>query len=207
MLKCVRGVVMNGTKVVVSYNCNMVCDCCEYSCAPYKKGRMNVKEFQKEINYSFSLGYSDYIKIEGGEPFLKPSLLSKYLKSIIDIDSKKFIKTNGYWGNMDPFMDIIDGLKKNDLYGLIFEYDFYHSIFIDIQTIKKAISKAIKCDIDVSIKSCFNTKNLSCIEDIKTYEYIKEIKNQFKNINLIFENRPPTPKSINERLILYSKDS
>lgn len=198
---------MNGTKVIVSYNCNMVCECCEYSCAPFKKGRMSVKDFHEEVNYSFWLGYSDYIKIEGGEPFLKPSILFKYLKSIININSKKYIKTNGYWGNIDPFIDIIVELKKNDLYGLIFEYDFYHSIFIEIETIKKAIAKAIKCDIDVSIKSFFNTKNLSCNEDIKTYEYIKEIKNQYKNVNLIFENKSPTPKLVNERLILYNKGS
>lgn len=199
------GVNMKGTKVIVTYNCNMMCYCCEYKCAPYKKGIMGVNDFRNKVFTSYSEGYIDYIDIAGGEPFLNPGMIFKYFKAISKIDSKKIVSTNGYWGNIEPFIDILVDLKKQGLNEIIIEYDYYHSPFIDINTIKEAIIKTLKCGIEISIKAYLNTKNLGSIEDIRSYEYIKEIKNEFKNIKLIFTNtsQNKTSRSSNEKIILF----
>lgn len=196
---------MKGMKIIVTYKCNMICECCEFKCAPYKKGFMGIKEFDSKVNSSFQEGFVDYVNIAGGEPFLNSGVLFKYFKAMTNIKTKKIITSNGYWGEIEPFTHIISDLKKLGLNEIIIEYDYFHSKYIDRKTIKEAISKCFLCGIDVSIKSTFNTKKLDCSEDIITYEAVKDIKREFNNIRLIFVSRGQNcnPVINNEKMIFY----
>lgn len=202
MVKYVWGVTMLGTRVIVTYNCNMFCNCCEFKCAPYRKGSMAVGEFKEKVQASYNNGYKDYINIEGGEPFLNAGIIHKYLKAIFNTTSKKYIKTNGYWGTMEPFLDILMEFKKADLNGLIIEYDYYHSLFIDIEIIRQATLMARTCGLEVIIKACFNTQNISSPEDIKTFEYIKIFNKEFKNMNYSFRTIKENKTNTKENIIL-----
>jgi MoaA/NifB/PqqE/SkfB family radical SAM enzyme len=207
MVKCIRGDEVKGIRAIVTYRCNMMCSICENRCAPYKKGFMGVKVFEEKIKDASSNGYRDYICISGGEPFLNPAILNRYLKVISTIKTKKIIQTNGFWGNIEPFIDIIIGLKGHGLSEITFEYDYYHGIFIDVEIIKNAISKVLKCQMEVSLTAFFNTSNLSSREDIFTYEAIKKIKKEYKEIRLIFtsSNRQNNFKNIDETVIFHKK--
>jgi organic radical activating enzyme len=197
---------VKGIRAIVTYRCNMMCCICENRCAPYKRGFMGVKVFEEKIKNAAG-EYIDYICISGGEPFLNPAILNRYLKGISCIKAKKIIQTNGFWGNIDPYIDIIIGLKEQGLSEIIFEYDFYHAVFMDIEIVKNAISKALKCHVEVSLTSFFNTSNLSSPEDIFTYDAIKKIKKEYNEIKLIFtsSNRKNNFKNIDETVIFHKK--
>lgn len=197
------GMHLKGTKIITTYKCNILCNNCEYKCAPFRKGAMPVYYFKQEIEKSINRGYDDYINIEGGETLLNPSIVYRYLKSIQDIKTQKYISTNGFWGKTEPYIDIILDLKKYDLHGIIIEYDYYHSVYIDFEVIKAAIRKIERCGLKVFLKAFFNTKDISSIEDKKTYEYIKAINNEFKNIHFILKTNEITASIKNENLILY----
>lgn len=177
-----RGDDMKGTHIAVTYNSNIYCNCCEYNCAPYKKGRMGIKEFHTKVVASIEAGYSDYINIEGGEPFLNPSYLFKYLKGIQNLNIPKYIRSNGYWGNMEPYYEILRGLKKIGLTGIIFEYDFYHSLSIYYKTLYKAIQISTMLELKTKVIAFFQSENLSSIEDRNTFDYMKRLKSDFKDI-------------------------
>ena len=198
---------MHGIRAVVTYRCNMMCSVCEYKCTPYKRGFMSVKVFEEKVKNAVSIGYKDYICISGGEPFLNPAILNRYLKVIYSIKVKKIIQTNGFWGNYEPFLDIITGLMEHGLNGIAFEYDYYHGLFIDLDVLRNAISKALKCGLEVTLSAFLNTANLSSPEDIYTYEAIKKIKKEFKEIKLKFtcNYKQNNFKGIEEKIILHEK--
>lgn len=187
MLKYGRGVDMNGIRIIVTYNCNFMCGNCRYKCGPYRKGIMEVNSFRNKIVKLYEDGYKDYIIIEGGEPFLYIGMIYKYLKKIKNIDAKKYIITNGFWGNIETYLYSLSELKEIGLYGIIIEYDYFHSAFIDISTIKCAIEKALKNGLNVTLKAVFLTKDISVKADILTFDFIKRIRESYKNIGYIFE--------------------
>jgi MoaA/NifB/PqqE/SkfB family radical SAM enzyme len=178
---------MSGTRIVVTYNCNIMCSHCIYKCGPHRRGTMDTDNFFKAAADAGSNCHNEYISIAGGEPFLHSGIIYKYLKSVNLINLKKNIITNGYWGNIEPFMEILLDFKEIGLDGIIIEYDYFHSIFINTDTVKNAIDKSLKAGLSVMLKSCFVTNNISDKRDVRTFEYIREIKNKFGNINLMFE--------------------
>ncbi|SKA90233.1 4Fe-4S single cluster domain-containing protein [Caloramator quimbayensis] len=203
---------MNGMRFIVTYNCNFSCSSCRYKCGPYKKGVMDSNIFRNKALKLYEEGYKDYLIIEGGEPFLHIGTIYKYLKKIKNIDSKKYIITNGFWGKMDTYLYSLSDLKEMGLYGIIIEYDYFHSAFIDILTIKSAIEKALLNGLNISVRAAFLTRDISVKADIITFEYIKEIRKNYKNIGYIFEDANfkkqsllIKPKSaIREKVIFYN---
>lgn len=179
MVKYVRGVFMHGIVAVVTYNCNIMCSICSYGCGPYRKGMMSPECFRQKVTEAYSQGYDDYIEIAGGEPFLHTGVVYKYLKKVKNIKTKKRIVTNGFWGKLDYYMDILEALKDSGISEVVLEYDIFHSVFIREETILDAISKLHICGIEARIRACFETSSLSTPYDIKTLEIIKRIrKNQ-----------------------------
>lgn len=176
---------MKGTHIAITYKSNICCNCCEYKCAPYKKGSMSIKEFRNRVLISIEEGYGDYLNIEGGEPFLNTALLFKYLKSLQDLSLPIFIRTNGYWGNMQPYYDILQELKKIGLTGIIFEYDFYHSLSIYFKTIVCAIEMSLSLGLEVKVIAYFDSETIATTEDSYTFNCLKTLKNNFNNISFI----------------------
>lgn len=199
---------MKGTKIVVTYNCNIMCSHCIYKCGPHKKGIMSVESFTKAATQAYSSSCNEYIFVAGGEPFLHSGIIYKYFKNISSINIRKDIITNGYWGNIEPSMEILLDFRNIGLNGVIIEYDYFHSIFIDVDTIKNAIYKCIKAGLNVTLKSLFITNNMTDIRDAETFKFIKEIKNKFCGINLEFELFDKGTENRlfplnNEKIILY----
>lgn len=179
---------MKGIRGVVTYKCNIMCSCCTYRCGPHRKGIMDVKDFERYIKDYYDEGYSDYIIIEGGEPLLQSGIIFKYLKSIRNINSRKYIVTNGYWGNLEAYIYILEDIKNMGLSGIILEYDYFHSIFIDFKTIKNAIEKSLQWNLEVWVKAFFSNSGINCEEDEITFDYIKEIKKNYGEIKFIFQS-------------------
>jgi MoaA/NifB/PqqE/SkfB family radical SAM enzyme len=179
---------MKGMKVIVTYKCNIMCSSCRYKCGPHKKGIMEVNCFEEKVTESYREGYRDYLFIEGGEPFLESGILYKYLKNIIHLKMDKYIVTNGYWGDMDSFMDILEDLKRVGLKGIVFEHDYFHSLFINRDKVKQGILKCISQGIHISFKSDFVSGDMKSEEDIKTFDFIKEMKESFKGTRFIFND-------------------
>lgn len=201
---------MNGIKMIVTYNCNIMCSNCRFGCAPYKKGIMGVKEFYNRFIEAYDEGYKDYLIIEGGEIFMHTGTVFKYLKKISSTDIKKIIVTNGFWGNIDPYISILENLKDLGVNEIIIEYDYQHAAFIDKSVVIEAIQKVIKAGLNVSIKSTFITSGLTEETDRMTFEFIKEVKEKFRSINFIFSEVNKTYKSFNpykEKTILYKDNS
>lgn len=201
---------MNKIRVVVTYKCNFMCSNCSLKCGPYKKGIMKVDEFDKNIRNLYKNDIYDLLLIEGGEPFLYAGMLYKYIKKTSDIRIKKYIATNGYWGNMEPFNVILSDLKSIGLDGLIIEYDCYHSIFTDKDTIRRAVEKCKKSGLRVFIRSNFNTNGISERCDELTFNLIKEIKKDFKNTSFIFNTADKAikydiSKKNNDAVFMYNK--
>lgn len=200
---------MKGIKIVVTYKCNIMCSSCKHNCGPHKKGIMEVNSFENKVVNAYKDGYKDYLIIEGGEPFLETGILYKYLKKIRHISMNKYIVTNGYWGTMESYMDMLEDLKKAGLSGIIFEYDYFHSVFINIDTIKQGVQKCISQGISVSFRSDFISGDIKMDEDLKTFEFIKEMKAEFKTAKFFFndlgKNTNIFGKSLtrDERVLLY----
>lgn len=188
MLKYGRGVLMSGINIVVTYKCNIRCPFCRYNCGPSRRGIMKIKDFKNEVLRAYSAGYNSYIVIEGGEPFLEPAMIFKYLKNIHRLNADKYVITNGFWGNREIFWDILRDMKKVGLKGIIFEYDFFHSVFISMDTLREAVMMCRKLGLEVSFKANFISGNIKNEIDIKTFEYIKNIKKEFNNAGFIFND-------------------
>ncbi|TDT58452.1 radical SAM protein [Fonticella tunisiensis] len=205
---------MKGVRVVVTYNCNIMCSHCKYGCSPLKKGIMSPNEFEERVVDEYNRGFEDYIMIEGGEPFLHSGTVFKYMKKILHLNTKKYIVTNGFWGGLEPYTDILQDFKRNGLSGIVIEYDYFHSLFINMNTIKEAIIRARIADLDVKLKAVFVTGNIKDKSDIKTFEYIKKLKNEFNGIEIVFDEAHgrdreeyilPSRRNIieKERVVLY----
>ncbi|MCX7904680.1 MAG: radical SAM protein [Caloramator sp.] len=204
---------MKGIRIIVTYQCNFLCHHCRYRCAPYKRGFMNQDEFEKRALDAIKDGYNNYIIIEGGEVFLNPSMLFKYLKKIKDIEIKKYVVTNGFWGNLDIYFRILKNLKDIGLAGIILEYDYFHKPFIDEDKLKGAIDKVLKNDLELIFKGILLTDDISTYEDIET---LKEIKKLMRPINckVIFESTDKKFRTeihkrwtLDEKLILFKNNA
>jgi MoaA/NifB/PqqE/SkfB family radical SAM enzyme len=201
---------MKGIRAVVTYNCNIMCSNCKFKCAPYRKGIMGVSDFYRKFKDAYDEGYRDYLLIEGGETFLHTGIIFKYVKKISSININKSIVTNGFWGNIDPYLDMLQDFKKIGVNEIIIEYDYFHSAFIDKQTIMESIRKCMKSDLNVSIRSTFLTKDIKSEEDKATFELVKDFKKEFKKIKFIFDeinHYDRSNKSFNEKTILYKQSS
>lgn len=200
---------MKGIRIVVTYRCNIICPFCRYKCGPHRRGMMGVKDFKNQVEKAYNAGYKDYIVIEGGEPFLEPAIIFKYLKSIHMLKGDKYLVTNGFWGNREIFLDILGDLKEVGLKGIIFEYDFFHSAFINIETLKEAVLMCIKLGLEVVFKAGFISGNIKNEIDIKTFEHIKSIKREFNSSRFIFNELNKNTKVFGrsylkeEKAILY----
>ncbi|KRQ86131.1 Radical SAM superfamily protein [Caloramator mitchellensis] len=204
---------MKGIRFVVTYSCNFMCSICRFKCAPFKKGFMPVDKFYEHFLSAFEEGYRDYIIIEGGEAFLDIARVYKYLKKIKNYCLKKYIVTNGYWGDIDIYYSVLNDLKKIGLNGLIIEYDYFHKPFIQEKTILNAIRSALCNNLNVTLRALLKTDNLSCIEDTMTIKNLKDIKDKFEDLNIIFETMEQQSLkgvlnkrwALEEKLILYDK--
>ena len=200
---------MKGINIIVTYKCNIRCSFCKYNCGPHRKGIMGINDFKNEIEKAYKDGYNNYIFIEGGEPLLESAIIFKYLKSILIFNADKYIITNGFWGNTNIYMDILDDLKKVGLKGVIFEYDFFHSVFINIDVLKEAILMCMKSGLEVMFKADFISGDIKNEIDIRTFEYIKNIKNEFNNSKFIFNDLSKNTRVFGrsylkeEKVILY----
>jgi MoaA/NifB/PqqE/SkfB family radical SAM enzyme len=200
---------MKGINIIVTYKCNIRCSSCKYNCGPHRKGMMDIKDFKSKIEKAYMDGYNNYIIIEGGEPLLESAIIFKYLKSILIINSDKYIITNGFWGNADIYMDILGDLKKVGLKGIIFEYDFFHSIFINMNVLREAILMCMKSGLEVMFKADFISGDIKNEIDIRTFDYIKNIKREFSNSKFIFNDLNKNTKIFGrsylkeERVIYY----
>lgn len=200
---------MKGISVVVTYKCNIRCSCCRYDCGPHRKGIMGIGEFTYQIEKNYRDGFSNYIIIEGGEPLLESAIVFKYLKSIKMINADKYIVTNGYWGNIDMYLDILGDFKKVGLKGIIFEYDFFHSVFINMDILREAVLMCEKSGLERMFRADFLSGDIKNEIDFKTFEYIKDIKREFNNSKFIFNELNKNTKVFGrsylkeERVIYY----
>lgn len=191
---------MKGIRIITTYKCNIMCSNCSYGCTPSKRGIMNPSKFKEEVFSAYNEGFRDFLIIDGGEPFLYASQMYKYLKKIRELEIKKYITTNGYWGDMDTFLGILHELKKLGLDGIIIEYDSYHLVYLDKETIEKAVEKVVLSNLEVHIRASFNTDGLKDEMDIKTFELIKKIKESCGISSFIFERT----EKINKNNRLYN---
>lgn len=189
MVKYVRGVIMKGIVAVVTYNCNIMCSNCSYGCGPHRKGIMSPGCFKQRIDEAYGQGYGDYIEIAGGEPFLHTGIIFKYLKKIKHIETKKLIVTNGFWGRLDYYLDILSELKESGISEIILEYDSFHSVFINEETILEAIRMLHICGIEVRIRAGFETSSLRTAYDLKTLELIRSIRSRQSRVRFELNTR------------------
>lgn len=196
---------MNGIRAIVTYNCNIMCSNCRFKCAPYKKGIMSVNDFYSKFKGAYDEGYNDYLIIEGGEAFLHTGIIFKYVKKVSSININKSIVTNGFWGRLDPYLDMLQDFKKLGVNEIIIEYDYFHAEFIEKYIIAEAIIKCLKSDLNVSIRSTFLTKDINTEPDRATFELIKELQKEFRKVKFIFEEINPNniSRTINEKVILF----
>jgi MoaA/NifB/PqqE/SkfB family radical SAM enzyme len=199
---------MSGTRIVVTYNCNIMCSHCIYKCGPHRRGTMDTNDFHKAAADASISRSNEYITIAGGEPFLHSGIIYKYLKSAGPINIKKNITTNGYWGNIEPFMEILLDFKEIGLNGIIIEYDYFHSFFISMDTVGNAIEKCLKAGLNVTLQGSFVSNDISDKRDVETFEYIRKLKKISGHINLLFEvlkedSTSELYKFDKEKIILY----
>lgn len=179
---------MKGIKIFVTYKCNIICPFCTYNCGPHRKGIMKVNDFRSKVEKAYNSGYRNYIVIEGGEPLLEPAMIYKYLKTTYRLNMDKYIITNGFWGNNEIFLDILEGLKGVGLKGIIFEYDFFHSLFISMDILREAVLVCNKLGLESIFRANFISGDIKNEIDIKTFEQIKKIRKEFNSSRFIFND-------------------
>lgn len=197
---------MKGIRIVITNNCNIMCGNCINKCGPNKRGIMEPGDFNRRVMEAYESGFKDYIIIQGGEPFLHTGMLYKYLKKLRNINMKKHVVTNGFWGDVEPFFDILEELKKIGLDSIIIGYDYYHSVYIPEKVIEGAIEKILLNGFELGIKSTFKTDGITDEFDKRTFEIIKGMKSKYKEARFIFEKMEMDKETItckNEKFINY----
>ncbi len=135
--------------LLLTYKCNCACEFCYYNCAPDKGGLlpedMALAAWQSLIDLA---GPTARIHLTGGEPFL----YWDHLVTILDtakthhLGSVDMIETNGYWAENDKVID--DRLRLLDRLGLgrlKISCDPFHQAFVDINTVRRLVSRAEEC--------------------------------------------------------------
>lgn len=175
---------MRGISVICTYNCNIMCTSCTNKCGPHRKGIMRPEIFEYRVRCAYEQGFSDYILIRGGELFKHTGMLFKYLKRIDDLKCKRIAVTNGFWGDMDHYINIIYDLKERGVDEIRFEYDFFHSVYIKEQTLLEAIKKTVKAGLSASLEACFETEDISSKNDEATMKLVNDIRKEFRGIKV-----------------------
>lgn len=196
---------MGGIQIAVTYHSNICCSCCSYNCAPYKRGWMQPDQFQNNVEKAVAQGYTDFIQIEGGEPFLNSALLYRYLRSILKYHIPVYIRTNGFWGNLQPYTEILGKLMENGLRGITLEYDFFHSASIDFKTAIHALQTAGRTGLERRVLAHFETSDISTIQDEKTFQYLKAFRSHYVDMRYIFNVMKCDQKHMGTNIVFCHK--
>lgn len=177
---------MKGTKVIVTYKCNCRCHSCEFSCGPEKKGYMRPDSFKKEVLEAAEEGYSDYVTIAGGEPFLRPGMIIKYLKSINNLNGIKSIITNGFWGSSEGYIYMLSEMKTMGLNNVIIDFGYMNNDFIDFSTVLGAVRLTERAELKATLRIGFVTEGIKHPWDQEMFENIKKLKVSDQKLKFIF---------------------
>jgi len=80
----------------VTWKCNMKCKHCWVEASPEEEeGKISYRDIEDAIKYAKNLGGLKWIKISGGEPFIRKRLIFKILELSKKLDLSVTIETNG----------------------------------------------------------------------------------------------------------------
>lgn len=154
---------MFALKLIVTYNCNSMCDHCRFRCRPNLDGVVSTekaKRWVKELRDSFDL---ERLVLYGGEPTL-------YFKEMYDIARFAYrsgvsinIETNCSWATtLDEAMKFLHKLKELNP-RFLFSFDGFHARSIPFERVRNAIRAAKKLGVpyfhDIALMDNIDAEN------------------------------------------------
>ena len=154
---------MFALKLIVTYNCNSMCDHCRFRSRPNLDGVVSTEKanrWVRALKESFDL---ERLVLYGGEPTL-------YFKEMLDIAKHAYstgvsinIETNCSWATtFNEALKFLDRLKELNPQ-FLFSFDGFHARFIPFERVRNAIRAARKLGIayfhDVALMDNIDAEN------------------------------------------------
>lgn len=118
---------ITGLHLLITYQCNFVCDHCFVNSRPEAKGVMKISDLKKIFEEAKSVGNIKWIYFEGGEPFLYYQTMLWGLRKAKDYNFKRGIVTNAYWAtSVEDAKEWLAHISRIGISDLSISDDVYH---------------------------------------------------------------------------------
>ncbi|MGQ0619453.1 MAG: radical SAM protein [Panacagrimonas sp.] len=154
--------------VSMTSRCNAACRHCSTSCGPSKTTTLDTDDVLRVVSEAVELGMGQPLRlvITGGEPFLDLTRLRHVIEHAGRLGVEVACVSNGYWATSDAkAVSILADLKSLGLSRLALSVSRYHSEFVKIQRVRRAVLAARSTGIRSSIK-CALTQEDSLHEQL-----------------------------------------
>lgn len=154
---------MFALKMIVTYNCDSMCDHCRFRCRPGRGGAISTekaKQWVKALRDSFDL---ENLVLYGGEPTLYCEEMHDIARSAYRSGVSINVETNCSWAtSFDQAKRILSKLKGLNP-RFLFSLDGFHARFIPFERVRNAIRAAKKLGIpyfhDIALMDNISAEN------------------------------------------------
>lgn len=137
--------------IMYSTKCNIRCDHCMVEAGPECSERLADGQVEEVITSLSQLGIGLW-GITGGEPFLFPAKIRRFLSWANDSEIKSMIATNAFWARTyEDARQTLQPLRQAGLSKLLISASKFHQVFIDVQCVVNAAQAACDDGIDTEV--------------------------------------------------------
>jgi len=140
----------------VTDHCNARCLHCAFGCGPEIEGFMRLEEAKRYATDVKALDI-EIVCITGGEPMLYPHLVEEIIRQCSRLSFPEiWLFTNGFWAhNLPKACATVEKLRSLGLTKMFTSIDFFHQIYVPIESVKNAIEASLESMLEVSIDARF----------------------------------------------------
>ena len=128
--------------IILSYQCSNRCRHCLYASSPEWKEWIKKEDIDKILKNIRNFDrYLTGIHIGGGEPMLRPDLVSYTVKKATDIGIPlDYVETNAFWcWNDEKTEEVFQRLKEAGLHAVLISISPFHLEFVPMEKAKRAV--------------------------------------------------------------------
>lgn len=144
----------------LSWQCNLACEHCGFSCGPQRKERMSFQEAVDYIDQASANPDLEMIAFSGGEPFLLWRDLKELMAYSFDKGLSTGVVTNCYWAeDYSKTLAVLGELKQYGLKEIITSLDDYHQRHVPAENITHVVRAAARLGIYTGINMLVTRKS------------------------------------------------
>lgn len=171
----------------ITDRCNAGCLHCAFECGPESRVSMEIGEAKQHAAGAKALE-AEIVCITGGEPMLRPDLVKKIISECHRLSFPEiWVFTNGYWAtDLPEARKVVRKLRKLGLTKLFTSIDFFHQMYVPVESVKNAIEVSLETGLDVCVDARFVGD--PCEENrfnLATRSYLESLGNLLSQVEVV----------------------